>query len=227
LLELAEIHNFLIVEDNPYGYFIYDGAKIPTLKALDRYGRVLYLGSFSKTLFPSIRLGFIAAGQEFSSGSRQIRLVEELKKTKSFTTVNTSTLLQAIADSYLRGQNYSLVDVNAKKIEALRLKRDTMVAALRDRFPGSGDRAGRIKWNNPAGGFFLVIDLPFKVTQEHLRQCVENHSVIFCPMSFFCLRDDTGDSQIRLAFSNLSPAKIEQGIDRLAAFIKGVADRNN
>ena len=70
------------------------------------------------------------------------------------------------------------------------------------------------------GGFFLVVDVPFKVTGELLKECVEHHSVIFCPIYFFCLNEAAGAYQIRLAFSNLSPAKIEQGIESLSAFIK-------
>ena len=220
LIELAEKHNFLIVEDNPYGYFIYDTQKIPTLKALDRYQRVIYLGSFSKTIFPSIRLGYIAADQEIKHRGRKIKLVEEFKKTKSFTTVNTSTLLQAMAGSYLHKQDYSLVKPCEKKIAALRQKRDTMIGVLADRFGDTGPYAGKVSWNKPAGGFFLVIDLPFKVTEDHLRRCVEDYSVIFCPMSFFCLNEEAGINRIRLAFSNLSPDKIEQGMEKLSAFIK-------
>lgn len=223
LLNLAEKHNFLIVEDNPYGYFIYDAGKIPTLKALDRHRRVIYLGSFSKTLFPSIRLGYIAADQEINYRNMNKKLVDEFKKTKSFTTVNTSTLLQAMAGSYLHSQNYSLVESCKKKIAVLREKRDTMNKALTTHFLDSGLWAGKIRWNKPAGGFFLVIDLPFNVTQDHLRECVENYSVIFCPMSFFCLNENAGGNQIRLAFSNLSPKKIEQGIERLSTFIKRIA----
>lgn len=222
LIELAEKHNFLIVEDNPYGYFIYDAEKRPTLKALDKYQRVIYLGSFSKTIFPSIRLGYIVCDREISYNNKKIKLVEELKKTKSFTTVNTSTLLQAMAGSYLHTRNYSLLEANEKKIASLREKRDTMISALADQFPGSHHRPVSIKWNKPVGGFFLVLDLPFKVTQEYLSLCVGKYSVIFCPMSFFCINEETGSHQIRLAFSNVSPGKIAQGIERLAAFIKGV-----
>ncbi len=220
LIELAEKHNFYIVEDNPYGYFIYDGEKIPTLKALDKYNRVIYLGSFSKTIFPSIRLGYIAAGQEFSDGTRRIKLVEELKKTKSFTTVNTSTLLQAMAGSYIRTHDYSLVEVNRDKTAALRKKRDAVVDGLSQQFPNGGPRRAEVAWNKPQGGFFMVIDLPFAVKQEHLRRCVENYAVIFCPMSFFYLDEAAGSNRIRLAFSNLHPQAIGQGVDRLSAFIK-------
>lgn len=220
LIELAEKYNFLIVEDNPYGYFRYDVEKIPTLKALDNYRRVIYLGSFSKTLFPSIRLGYILADQVIDGNIRKIKLVEELKKVKSFTSVNTSTLLQAMAGSFIRQQDYSLKETCKKKVAACRVKRDSMIESLNEQFRDDEFGNENVEWNKPAGGFFLVIDVPFSVTNGLLKECVEKYSVIFCPMSFFCLNGEVGQNQIRLAFSNLSVEEIKNGIERLSVFIK-------
>lgn len=216
LIELAEKYNFFIVEDNPYGYFRFDAEKIPTLKALDEYRRVIYLGSFSKTLFPSIRLGYLAADQVINHRGRQVRLVEELKKTKSFTTVNTSTLLQGMAGSYLHSQNYTMVPSCGPKVESCRRNRDTMLEALSEHFTGIDG----VKWNRPRGGFFMVVDLPFAMTDELLKKCVEEYSVIVCPMSFFCLDEAAAAHQIRLAFSTRTPEEIREGIARLSKFIK-------
>jgi len=216
LLDLAERYNFLIVEDNPYGYFRYDAEKIPTLKALDGNGRVIYLGSFSKTLFPSIRLGYLVAGQVIDHKGRRVELVEELKKTKSFTTVNTSTLLQAMAESYLKRQNFTMVPACAPKVEACRVNRDTMLGALAEHFSGIEG----VKWNRPRGGFFMTVDLPFEMTDDLLKECVEKYSVIVCPMSFFCLEEGAGANQIRLAFSNRTEEEIREGIKRLSRFVR-------
>lgn len=220
LLELAETHNFLILEDNPYGYFRYDVEKIPTLKAIDTRQRVIHLGSFSKTLFPSTRLGYILADREIHTGGKKVKLIEELKKVKSFTTVNTSTLLQAMVGGYLKQQDFSLKRSCAEIVAATRLKRDAMIEALHEQFRGNGSAYDAVTWNKPAGGFFLVIDIPFPMTEDLLKECVERYSVIFCPVSFFCINEETGSRQIRLAFSNLSIEKIRTGIDRLAGFIK-------
>lgn len=221
LLELAEKYNFLIVEDNPYGYFRYDSEKIPTLKALDPYRRVLHIGSFSKTLFPAVRLGYIVADQVFTYNNKPIKLVEEFKKTKSFITVNTSTLLQAMVGGFLRRQSHSLIASNTGKIEACRRKRDAMIEALAAASWGeTAVGTGGVKWNKPAGGFFLSMDVPFEMTDQLLQECVEKYSVIFCPMSFFCLDSTRGTRQIRLAFSNMTIENIQQGVQRLSAFIK-------
>jgi (S)-3,5-dihydroxyphenylglycine transaminase len=223
VIQLAEKHNFLIVEDNPYGYFRYDTEKIPTLKALDTYRRVIYLESFSKTLFPSIRMGCLVVDQQVAdprNNNKPTPLVEAFKKTKSFTTVNTSTLLQAIVGHFLQLQDYTMIPYCQPKVAACRENRDAMLGALSTYFPSGQPWTKGIKWNIPHGGFFLVLDLPFEITDAHLKECVEQYSVIFCPMSFFCLDPGKGTRQIRLAFSNLSTDKIEQGIAQLSAFVK-------
>lgn len=216
LIELAEKHNFFIVEDNPYSYFLYDGEKIPTLKALDKYQRVIHLGSFAKTIFPSLRLGYLVVDQTFNYKGRTVKLVDEFKKVKSFITVNTSTLLQAMVGSYLQKQDFSFKKSCARKIDMCRKKRDAMIEALENHFAGME----AIHWNKPVGGFFLTMNVPFAITNELLRECVEDYKVIFCPMSFFYINEEVGARQLRLAFSNLSIEKIREGIDRLAKFIK-------
>jgi len=220
LIELAEKHNFYIVEDNPYGYFVYETEKIPTLKALDRYRRVIYLGSFSKTIFPSIRLGYLVVDQVVDHKGKEIRLIEEFKKTKSFITVNTSTLLQAMAAGLIHQEGYSLYKSCNERVGAYKKKRDAMIEALERHFPASESWTKGISWKKPLGGFFLVIDIPFQMTDKLLGECVKEYNVIFCPMSYFCLNEEVGARQIRLAFSNLSPKTIDEGISRLASFIK-------
>jgi (S)-3,5-dihydroxyphenylglycine transaminase len=220
LIELAEKYNFYIVEDNPYGYFIYDTEKIPTLKALDKYRRVIHLGCFSKTIFPSIRMGYLVVDQVIRHNGKEIKLVEEFKKTKSFITVNTSTVLQAMAAGVIHRENYSLVKSCNERVAAYKKKRDAMMEALAHYFPSSETWTQGISWKKPQGGFFLVVDIPFVMTDELLTECVKDYSVIICPMSFFCLNEEVGSRSIRLAFSNLDPKTIEKGIARLADFIK-------
>jgi (S)-3,5-dihydroxyphenylglycine transaminase len=216
LIELAEKYNFFIVEDNPYGYFIYDGEKIPTLKALDNYQRVIHLGSFAKTIFPSLRLGYLVVDQCFNYNGRAIKLVDEFKKVKSFITVNTSTLLQAMVGSFLQKQDYSFKESCIRKVDMCRKKRNAMIEALESHFSGTEG----VQWNKPVGGFFLSMKVPFAITNEFLQECVEEYRVIFCPMSFFYINEAVGARQMRLAFSNLSIEKIKEGINRLAKFIK-------
>jgi (S)-3,5-dihydroxyphenylglycine transaminase len=142
--------------------------------------------------------------------------VDEFKKVKSFITVNTSTLLQAMVGSYLQKQDFSFKKSCARKVDMCRKKRNAMIEALESHFPGMES----VHWNKPVGGFFLTMNVPFKITNELLQECVEDYKVIFCPMSFFYINEEVGARQLRLAFSNLSIEKIKEGIDRLAKFIK-------
>lgn len=224
LLQIAEKYNFLIVEDNPYGYFRYDTPKIPTLKALDTAQRVIHMGSFAKTLFPSLRMGYLIADQVIKFQNKRIQLIEEFKKTKSFISVNTSTLLQAMVAGFLHRENYSLIPSSHAKIVACGKQRDAMIQALEEQFYQQHPKIENMQWKKPDGGFFMVVNIPFKMTDDLLKECVENYHVIFCPMSFFCLEpSELAQKQIRLAFSNLSAQTIHQGIQRLATFIKAKA----
>ncbi|MCP4162945.1 MAG: PLP-dependent aminotransferase family protein [Deltaproteobacteria bacterium] len=224
ILELAEKYNFLIIEDNPYGYFSYCKEKNPVLKALDTNKRVIYLGSFSKTLFPSLRLGYLVIDQEVEHNGKIVKLVDECKKVKSFTTVNTTTILQAMAGAVLLDQNYSLKTYCKKMIAAYKDKRDEMLRALEYYFYNVHKLDNIVTWAEPDGGFFLTIEIPFQIDDDLLLKCVRDYSVIFCPINYFHIDKKEGRNKIRLAFSNVPVYKIEQGISQLALFVKDHID---
>lgn len=217
LLALAAAEKLWIFEDNPYGMFAYDGKPSPTLKSLDRAGRVIYLGSYSKTLFPSLRVGFVVAEQEVErpDGSKS-SLAFELSKVKSLTTVNTPPLLQAVVGGTLLAEGGSLRALVEKKLPFYRANRDRMLAALDRELAGTGTT-----WNHPGGGFFLTVTLPFEFTDEHLTSSARDFGVIVCPMPFFSLRAGR-ERQIRLSFSYVSPEQIDEGVARLARFVREV-----
>lgn len=215
LLSLADEHNFFVVEDNPYGMFIYEGEKIPTIKALDKNKRCIYIGSFSKTLYPSLRVGYIVSDHVLENGRA---LSDEFTKVKSLTSVNTSSLVQAVIGGILAGSGYSLRAINEEKIKGYKEKWSAILAALEKNFSNKGWCEG-ISWNRPAGGFFLTLTLPVAIDAQALSRCVAEFGVIFCPMSMFYLGDG-GHNQVRLSFSYLSVAQIESGIGKLAEFLK-------
>lgn len=222
LLALARAEGLLVVEDNPYGMFAYDGPPAPTLKSLDRHGVVVYLGSFAKTLFPALRVGFLIADQTVArpDGSEAL-LADELSKVKSLTTVNTSSVTQAIVGGILLASGGSLGGLVAEKLPHYRANRDAMLASLEDSLGG----VPGVSWNRPAGGFFLTVDLPFPFDEACLRAAARDHGVVVCPMSFFTLRrTPERDRQVRLAFSVVEPERIAAGVRRLAAFVRQRAD---
>ena len=217
LLALAESEGLWIFEDNPYGMFAYDDKPAPTLKSLDRAGRVLYLGSYSKTLFPSLRVGFVVAEQEVERADGSMSsLAFELSKVKSLTTVNTPPLLQAVVGGTILAEGGTLRALVERKLPFYRANRDRMLAALDRELAGTGTT-----WNRPGGGFFLTVTLPFEFTDEHLTASARDFGVIVCPMPFFSLRAGR-ERQIRLSFSYVSPEQIDEGVARLARFVREV-----
>jgi (S)-3,5-dihydroxyphenylglycine transaminase len=221
LLSLAHEHGMLVWEDNPYGMFSYDGPPLPTLKALDEHGVVVYMGSFSKTLYPGLRLGYLVADQQVALASgRRVPLAAELSKIKSLTTVNTSPVVQAIAGGILLEAGGSLRPVVEEKLPFYRANRDRMLASLETTL---GDLEG-VRWNRPEGGFFLTLTLPFDFTDDHLTVCARDYGVIVCPMRFFALTPGR-ERQVRLSFSYVTEEQIGEGIARLARFVRDRIER--
>lgn len=220
LLELAEIHDFLIFEDNAYGDFSYENSSYPTLKSIDKNNRVVYLKSLSKTLYPSLRLSLMVVSQSISVGGNVLRLSDLVSKTKGYITVNTPSIIQAMFGGMLRHHNFSLKQLNKEKISGMKEKRDYLIKYLDEVFGSEMNFwASHIKWNHPKGGFFITVKLPFEVGKEEVIECAEKFKVIFTPMSFFYLNEG-GENELRLAFSNLSLESIKIGVDRLADYIK-------
>ncbi|HTI08342.1 MAG TPA: aminotransferase class I/II-fold pyridoxal phosphate-dependent enzyme [Puia sp.] len=221
LLELARKYNFLIIEDSVYNSFTYEQKKNPTLKSLDKYNRVIYVGSFSKSLFPGLRIGLIGAEQQVENDNGEVvPLIDEMAKVKAQITNNTPTINQAILGGILLELDYSLHEWCKQKFESYKAKRDSILSALDHYVEAYRDTwAAGISWNKPDGGFFIKMSLPFEVNNQTVWECVSKFNVIFCPMRYFYLKEG-GENEVRLAFSNLSMEEIESGIQRLAAFLK-------
>ncbi len=218
LLRLAEEHDFLILEDNPYGIFHSpDTDRLPTLKALDRNRRVVYLGSFAKTGLPGARIGYVVADQLVSTenGGTQ-SLADQLAKLKSMLTVNTSPIAQAVIGGKLLENDCSLRAANTQENSVYQENLRHLLAGLARRFP-PGARP-EVTWNVPTGGFFVVLDVPFPVDDDLLELSARRHRVLWTPMHHF-YSDGQPRHQIRLSFSYLTPDEITVGLDRLANFV--------
>lgn len=224
LLHLANEHNFLVVEDSVYNSFSYTGSRNPTLKSLDRHNQVIYVGSFSKLLFPGLRIGMVVANQRIKTKDGDIvPLIDELEKVKGAFTNNSPGITQAMLAGVLIREQYSLRRLNAAKIECYRQKLNAVLSALDSYIrPYENDWAEGISWNEPEGGFFIKINLPFDIGNNDVVFCAEHFGVLFCPMAYFYM-DGGGRNEIRLAFSKGTPAELEEGIKRLAAFLRSKA----
>jgi (S)-3,5-dihydroxyphenylglycine transaminase len=217
LIEMAADEDLLILEDDPYGLFGLDDNPIPTLKSLDTDTRVLYLGSFAKSVFPGARVGFLVADQAVVSaaGDRSL-LAEELSTVKSMITVNTSAIAQAVIGGVLASCGYSLRAANREKIAFYRGNLRVLLAALERNF---SDPA--ITWNSPSGGFFAVLDVPVRADEKLLEISARDYGVLWTPMSFFYLSGG-GSHAIRLSCSALEAGQVDEGVRRLAALIRDV-----
>ena len=203
LLEWATRRDILIVEDDPYGslYFedVASAAETRPLRADDRDGRVLYLSTFSKTLAPGFRVGWMVAPPA---------LVERFETAKQSTDLTSGILDQHVVYEAVRR---GVVAKLAPQLRALyRHKRDVMEQSIRQEL---GDR---LTWPAPKGGFFIWATLPDGCTDTELLQRALQQGLVFVTGSAFFV-DGTGHDTIRLSFSAPGPDRIREGVKRLAA----------
>jgi (S)-3,5-dihydroxyphenylglycine transaminase len=221
LLAVAEAEGILLLEDNPYGLFqMASGARPPTLKALDEHRRVVYLGTFAKTVLPGARVGYVVADQRVAGPDGAVgTLADELAKIKSMVTVNTSPIAQAVVGGRLLEFDGSLARANEREIAAYRQNLRQTLDGLAARFP-AGDPIGRqISWNVPAGGYFLVVTLPIAADDALLERSARQYGVLWAPMHHF-YDGATPVRALRLSAGAVTSAELEEGLDRFAALIR-------
>lgn len=198
LVALARAHNLLLVEDDPYGELRYDGEPLPALRALDP--EVVYLGTFSKTIAPGLRVGWIAAPPSLRDPLLSAKEAVDIHNER-ITARTVAYAAEAFLDEHL---------VNARA--AYRRRRDTLLAALRRYMPAT------VRWNEPEGGFFLWVELPEGMDAERLLAVAAAEGAIYLPGAWFYPRSPNRRS-LRLAFSSLPEDQLAEGIKRLAAAI--------
>lgn len=205
LVDWADRQDLLIVEDDPYRdlYFpdVTREEETRPMAAMDARGRVIYLSSFSKTLAPGFRVGWLNAPE---------LLAGKLELAKQAEDLCTGGLDQrVIYEACRRG-------LLARHLPRLRAhyqeKRDAMSRAL------ERSLSGHIRWVPPRGGFFLWAELGDQLTSDVLLPFAQKRGVIYVAGPAFFV-DGTGDRFMRLCFSTPSPPRIEEGVERLAAAI--------
>jgi len=207
LVEIAEKYDILVIEDDPYGDLFYEGDEEDYLpvKCQDSEGRVIYLGTFSKVLSPGLRVGWIVAAGE---------LVSKLELLKQSFDACTPTFSQVIATDYMRLGHIDDYITDMRKI--YRTKRDRMLLSL-ERYMPQG-----VSWTTPRGGFFVWLTLPERFDAEEVFKKAVQHKVAFVTGDAF-LPENSARNHIRLAFSDLDPERIEQGVMILADVLKEMA----
>jgi len=217
IIEFCAHRGIVILEDNPYGLFRFEETAIPTMFALDHHGCVIYLGTYSKTICPALRIGYAILPEcLFGEKEKTASLMEQISQAKSFGTVNTSQFAQAIVGGVLLKEEFSLERITARATQFYRTNRDALIAALEKEFKHS---ESDVCWNVPAGGFFLTVSVPFSFGHQEADICARDYEVLVMPLAFFAL-NDVEHKEVRLAFSNSSPELISEGISRFGRFVR-------
>jgi GntR family transcriptional regulator/MocR family aminotransferase len=201
ILEIARRHGAYVIEDDIYSDLRFGGRRIPPLKSLPGGERVLYVGSFSKSLAPGLRLGFLAA---------HVSLADELRRLKEIADISTGTLSQRLLADLLRDGFYRRHLVRVRR--EYRRRRDAMLAALEAHLP-----RGPV-YTRPRGGLHLWVMLPRPLDATRLNERAQREGVSFAPGALF-FHDGRRSSSFRLNFSTHPPERIETGVRRLARCI--------
>jgi DNA-binding transcriptional MocR family regulator len=207
LAELAADRDLVVLEDDPYGLVRFEGVALPTLHELAGGERVVYSSSFSKTVAPGVRVGYLVLPEP---------LAARVEALATSTYISPALLSQATVFEFLRRgaleRNLALVR------SLLGARRDALLQALEQHLGGAGAR-----WSRPEGGYFVWLDLPDGVDSIRLLEAANGVGVSFVPGPDFFPRGGGGRSAARLAFSFASPAQLADAAGRLAGVFSATA----
>lgn len=206
IYELAQKYDTVVLEDNPYGELRFKGEDVLPIKSLDKDGRVIYCGSFSKVMAPAFRVGFVAVHKE---------LFSKLVIGKQCTDVHTNTLFQHICNEYMTKYDFS-----AHIAENARLygrKCELMLGEMEKKFHKS------VTFTRPEGGMFIMAYLPEGMDSEPFIQKAIANKVACIPGSAF-LPEGGVSNGFRLNFSTPSDEDIIKGIDILGKMTHELLD---
>jgi DNA-binding transcriptional MocR family regulator len=200
LLELAGEHEFTIFEDDPYIALRFRGETLPTMLSLDAgEGRVIYASSFSKTVCPGIRVGFLIGAPEVIA-----RIV--VRATNTY--ISPSMVDAAIVHEFCIS---GAIDRSIERVRgALEQRVDALAQALESELPDAS-------FVKPDGGYFLWVKLPEGVEPAALLKAAAERKLALVSGDDFVL--DGGSGAVRLAFSGVTPEEIREGVTRLAAAV--------
>ncbi|MEH6647075.1 aminotransferase-like domain-containing protein [Sulfitobacter sp.] len=208
VIDLADALDIAVIEDAAYQSLRYEGeALAPVLaREIERKGdinacRTLYCGSFSKTLAPGLRVGWVCGAQEVISQLVLLKQAADLHSS-SINQMAIATVANAQFDSHV-----------AKIKTAYRARRDRMLTALEAHMPKG------VTWTRPEGGMFIWLELPTQINcADLLAQSLQSERVAFVPGHAF-FADESGANSMRLSFSRTDEATIDEGIERLGRLI--------
>ena len=205
LLQLAQRYDFWILEDDVWGFLNYTPSLPPPLKAQDRHNRVIYVSSFSKTLMPALRIGFVVASEE---------VLQALSQKKHASDLVCSLLLQRALAEYLKRGLFP--DHLHKVVPLYRQRRDALYGALQQHL-------GQCRFSQPPGGLSHWLQLPAGVDEQEVYQEA-------CALGLICARGEAfypnpQGGYLRLSFGAHPPRELEQAATLLGKLVTGLERR--
>jgi DNA-binding transcriptional MocR family regulator len=205
LVELARERGALVFEDDPYGELRFEGDPLPRLFELADGEGIVFLSSFSKTVAPGIRTGYVILPEE---------LVPEIEALVLENYVSPAIFVEAALYDFITAGGY---EPNLERVrEGLRIRRDAMTAAL------GRELAESSTWSRPEGGYFLWLDLPAGVSGEALLARATQDDISFIKGADFFFHGG-GEEAARLAYSFATAPEIDEGIGRLGRLVRDAA----
>jgi 2-aminoadipate transaminase len=202
IVELAAEHGFWVFEDDPYRELPFEGEALETMLSIDRAERVIHASSFSKTVSPGVRVGYLAG---------PAAEIATLAKQANETYISPNMLAEAVVLELCRSGG---LDRNIEFVKgALRDRRDALVSALREQIPEA-------EFVVPAGGYFLWLDLAEGTDTRELLAAAKGEGVAFVAGTDFMI--DGGVNSLRLSFASVPPERIPEGISRIARALESI-----
>ncbi|MCL2014105.1 MAG: PLP-dependent aminotransferase family protein [Oscillospiraceae bacterium] len=200
IYDLACKYDFIIIEDDPYAELRYTGRNIPSIKTLDADGRVIFCGSFSKTLSPGLRVGYVRANKE---------ILQKMVILKQSSDVHTSLLSQMICHEFMTDYNFA---AHKSELRALYSKKMTVMLQHLSKVFGN-----KVEINAPSGGLFVWVKLPAGTDAVKFCRAALDKGAAAVPSVPFLVHGDENIQAIRLNFSTPSEDDLRKGIDILGA----------
>ncbi len=208
IYELACKYNGVIIEDNPYGDLRFAGESVPSIKSLDKEGRVIYVGSFSKILAPGLRVGYACAPQE---------IFQKMVVCKQVSDVHTSIWPQLVCFKFMKECD---LDEHFNKLRLIYKRKCGLMLENMDKYFSS-----KISYTRPDGGLFIWATLP--KGSDMMRFCtkaVKDYKIAVVPGTAFMINENDKTDSFRLNFSTPSDDKITEGIRILSGMTKDMLD---
>ena len=202
LLALAAEHGFTIFEDDPYVALRFSGESLPTMRSLDQSGSVIYASSFSKTVCPGIRVGYLVGAAD---------TIAAICKRATNTYISPNMVAESIVNEFCRS---GAIDRSIETVKAALAERVQLLGAALER------ELPEARYELPEGGYFMWVELPEAVDVDALFTAAAERGVAFVKGTDFLL--EGGQNTLRLAYSGVTASQIDEGVARLAEAVRSL-----